>query len=269
MAIVEYSDRQVVPVPKAKGTEYRATELKPPFVAETKPITIVQPEGPTFKIDGQQISWADWNFHVAFDVRAGLVISLASIFDLNNGKQRRVMYKGHMSELFVPYMDPTEEWYYRIFHIIEPADLLIVNPNKLTKVGNQVGYRLLPRAPASPLLSDDDYPQMRASFTKYQLSVTPYDRYEEWAGGLYADRSLEDDTLYMWTNRNRDIQNKNIVLWHTLGFHHNPCQEDYPVMPTLSGAFELRPFNFFETNAILKMKPSKDVTLPGCNSNTP
>ncbi|KAA8527592.1 hypothetical protein F0562_034693 [Nyssa sinensis] len=467
MAIVEYSDRQVVPVPKAEGTEYRATELKPPFVAETKPITIVQPEGPTFKIDGQQISWADWNFHVAFDVRAGLVISLASIFDLNNGKHRRVMYKGHMSELFVPYMDPTEEWYYRTFldagefgmglsavplqpstdcppnavfmdgyhanhdgkpvkipnvfcvferyggdvawrhtegaiagqnivevrpevslvlrmvsvvgnydyisdwefkrsgsikvgvglsgileakastythtqqikeevfgtlvaentiginhdhfityyldldidgednsfvkgkmttmktdgstprksywtvvketakteidarmQVIKPADLLIVNPNKLTKVGNQVGYRLLPGAPASPLLSDDDYPQMRASFTKYQLSVTPYNRYEEWAGGLYADRSLGDDTLYMWTNRNRDIENKDIVLWHTLGFHHNPCQEDYPVMPTLSGGFELRPFNFFENNAILKMKPSKDVTLPGCNSTT-
>uniref|UniRef100_A0A5B6YSV5 Amine oxidase n=1 Tax=Davidia involucrata TaxID=16924 RepID=A0A5B6YSV5_DAVIN len=112
MAIVEYSDRQVVPVPKAKGTDYRASELKPPFAAQTKPITIVQPDGPSFKIDGQEISWADWVFHVAFDVRAGLVISLASIFDLNKGKYRRVMYKGHISELFVPYMDPTKEWYY-------------------------------------------------------------------------------------------------------------------------------------------------------------
>ncbi|KAA8527598.1 hypothetical protein F0562_035007 [Nyssa sinensis] len=54
MSIIEYSDRQVVPVPKAEGTDYRASELKPPFAAQTKPITIIQPDGPSFKIDGQE-----------------------------------------------------------------------------------------------------------------------------------------------------------------------------------------------------------------------
>ena len=57
--------------------------------------------------------WANWDFHLAFDVRAGTVISLASVGSSNDGPRRSVLYRGFVSELFVPYMDPSEEWYFR------------------------------------------------------------------------------------------------------------------------------------------------------------
>ncbi|RDX72014.1 Primary amine oxidase 2, partial [Mucuna pruriens] len=112
MKIIGYNDRYVVPVPKAEGTEYRASKLKPPFGPNLKGITVTQDAQPGFTIDAHSVSWANWVFHVGFDIRAGPIISLASIYDLQKQKYRPVLYKGFISELFVPYQDPTEEWYY-------------------------------------------------------------------------------------------------------------------------------------------------------------
>ncbi|KAK1259631.1 hypothetical protein QJS04_geneDACA010217 [Acorus gramineus] len=83
-----------------------------------------------------------------------------------------------------------------------PADLVVVNPNKRTAVGNQVGYRLIPEGGrGTSLLSDDDYPQIRVAYSKNEVWVTAYNASEKWVGGLYAYQSQGDDNLAVWSLR--------------------------------------------------------------------
>ena len=77
------------------------------------PIRIDQPDGPGFDINGHQISWQNWKFHVRVDQRTGTTISVVRYTD--QGEDRPIIYQAHLSEIFVPYMDPDFAWHARNF----------------------------------------------------------------------------------------------------------------------------------------------------------
>ncbi|KFK31964.1 hypothetical protein AALP_AA6G182600 [Arabis alpina] len=467
-----------IPIPGSTNTDYRFENLatKPDKTRPLNPISLEQPRGPSFVIeDNYLVKWANWEFHLKPDPRAGVILSQVRVHDPDTRETRDVMYKGFVSELFVPYMDPSDAWYFKTYmdageygfglqamplvplndcprnavymdgvfaaadgtpfvrdnmicvfesyagdigwrhsespitglpirevrpkvtlvvrmaasvgnydyiidyefqtdglikakvglsgilmvkgttyqnknqvkkdkngneeelhgillsenvigvihdhyvtfyldldvdgpensfvkvnlkrqetepgesprksymktvrnvaktekdgqiklSLYDPSEFHIINSNKTTRVGNPTGYKVVPRATAASLLDHDDPPQKRGAFTNNQIWVTPYNKSEQWAGGLLTYQSHGDDTLAVWSDRDRDIENKDIVVWYTLGFHHVPCQEDFPIMPTVSSSFDLKPTNFFERNPILRASPNFEHDLPRCGA---
>lgn len=59
MMITGFLDRLIVPVPNGNGTEYRESEQKPPFGPSLKGVTILQPDGPSFTIEGHIIKYVN------------------------------------------------------------------------------------------------------------------------------------------------------------------------------------------------------------------
>ena len=134
-----------------------------------------------------------------------------------------------------------------------PENWRVVNPNVKSALGYPVGYELMPGDNAESLLLPDDLAQRRGTFSDYQIWVTPYRENEHYAAGDYPVQSKGGEGLPAWTKANRPIENTDIVLWYTVGFHHVPHAEDWPVMPTVWHEFELHPVNFFDRNPALDL----------------
>ncbi|KAI1608197.1 amine oxidase [Exophiala viscosa] len=66
----------------------------------TTPYQVVQPEGPSFHIEGNLINWEKWRLKVGFNYREGLTIHDVT-YD-----GRELFYRLSLSEMFVPYGDP-------------------------------------------------------------------------------------------------------------------------------------------------------------------
>jgi primary-amine oxidase len=129
----------------------------------------------------------------------------------------------------------------------------VVNPQQIGPLGYPASYEIRAGHGATSLLLPEDYPQLRAGFTRHALWVTPQRDDEVYAAGEHTPQSREGAGLPAWTAADRPIAATDIVAWYTLGMHHMVRAEDWPVMPTAWHSFELRPFDFFSRNPALDL----------------
>jgi primary-amine oxidase len=100
--VLEVVDHGVVPVPPTHGSYY--AEHNGPLRTDLKPLEIVQPEGPSFEVDGNLVRWQKWTMRVGMDPLEGLVLWTVGYED--GGRIRPIVYRASVSEMVVPYGHP-------------------------------------------------------------------------------------------------------------------------------------------------------------------
>lgn len=92
-------------IPEASVNYHRAklasnSYLSSVWRASMPPLDVVQPEGPSFQVDGRAVTWDKWTLRVGFNYREGLVLH-----DVRYDG-RPVMHRASLVEMAVPYADP-------------------------------------------------------------------------------------------------------------------------------------------------------------------
>ena len=100
--VLEVVDHGVVPVPTEPGSYL--PEDNAPLRTDLKPLEIVQPEGPSFTVDGNLVQWGRWSLRVGFDPYEGLVLHQVTYHD--GDRARPVLHRASVTEMVVPYGDP-------------------------------------------------------------------------------------------------------------------------------------------------------------------
>ncbi|MFV2093689.1 MAG: tyramine oxidase, partial [Hyphomicrobiales bacterium] len=124
----------------------------------------------------------------------------------------------------------------------------VVNPNRKTALGHNPGFEIVTGNQSVSTLAEDDDPQRRAGFAARTLWLTRQNPRELFAAGDYPTQARGGGGLPQYVADSQNVVNKDLVVWLTVGIHHIPRVEDWPVMPTEWYGFKLRPFNFFDEN---------------------
>ncbi len=134
----------------------------------------------------------------------------------------------------------------------KPALLLFTSANRQNAMGYRTGYQII-MPNVRPLVSLQDATFQRAQFVKNNLWVTGFKADEIFAAGLMVNQSAAGNGLPSFIADDEDIVDRDIVAWPTIGFHHVPMAEDWPVMPAKVDEIILKPRNYFDHNPAINL----------------
>jgi primary-amine oxidase len=99
LRVDEYGEADVPMQNRNYAARYRTA-----FREDVKALEIVQPAGPSFVVEGNEVRWQKWRFRVGFNAREGLVLHTVGYED--DARLRPVLHRAALSEMVVPYGHP-------------------------------------------------------------------------------------------------------------------------------------------------------------------
>jgi len=132
----------------------------------------------------------------------------------------------------------------------------ISNPNIRNSVGKAPGYKIVVMPSPVMLAQPDSTVAQRGGFAKKHIWVTAFDAREKYASGDYPNVHAGGDGLPDYIKQNREIENADVVLWHSFGHTHVCKPEDFPIMPVEYAGFALKPNGFFASNIAMDLPPN-------------
>jgi primary-amine oxidase len=121
-------------------------------------------------------------------------------------------------------------------------------------VGTPTAYELAPGDTSQPYSEPGYEPLVHASFAQHGLWATQYRDGELSAVGDYPNQGPAGEGLDRYVN-GQSLTDRDVVLWYTAGFTHDPTVEEFPVMTREALGFSLRPHGFFDSNPALDVPP--------------
>ena len=106
--VVEVFDYGVTPMNESCANYL--PEFNQPLRTDIAPLTITQPEGPGFTVNGHEITWQRWRMNAFLLPIEGLILQAVEFRD--GDEWRSVMHRGGLSEMVVPYGEvaPNHLW---------------------------------------------------------------------------------------------------------------------------------------------------------------
>jgi len=128
----------------------------------------------------------------------------------------------------------------------------VINPNRRNALGEASGYVIESHGSVEPLLDKADY--QRAGFIAHPLWITAHHLDERYAAGETPNQNPDAPGLPQYVSNHESLVNRDLVAWLSVGFHHVPQAEDWPVLSRERLSFELKPSNFFDRNPALDLR---------------
>ena len=101
--VIEVVDYGLTPLPPERSS-YLPEDVGPART-DLRPLEISQPEGPSFTVEGNHVTWQRWSLRIGFDPYEGLTLHTVGYDDA--GTVRPILYRASVSEMVVPYGHPS------------------------------------------------------------------------------------------------------------------------------------------------------------------